>query len=358
MTDLAAVPIGAIMDAIGFTIVAAGTHTSSSGTSSGTAAVHVSLANFWPALAVLILFAVFCFLASAGKPGTLVEGADGRASTSKLQFLLWTAVILTSYVAILLTRFWISHHVGVVETELPVNVLIAMGFSATTAVAAKGITVSYIGNGQVAKASAGTTLANNLKAVATGPGAIFQDDDGIPDLSKIQMMLWTVVAIGIYIMRVVAAINAAASTPPTLPDIEPAFLVLMGLGQGAYLGKKLTTTTTPRLTGLSPASASAAAAAAANPPVKLTLTGLSLTLSGADPSNNNPQDEQGDGMITIDGNPVNVSVASWSDSQIVFTLQQRSPDGGAWQPGQRINIGMIVGGQASANTLPFSFTAP
>jgi hypothetical protein len=32
-----------------------------------------------------------------------------------------------------------------------------------------------------------------------------------------------------------------------LPDIDPALVVLMGLGQAAYLGKKLISTTTPIL---------------------------------------------------------------------------------------------------------------
>jgi hypothetical protein len=114
-------------------------------------------------------------------------------------------------------------------------------------------------------------------------------------------------------------------------------MVLMGLGQGAYLGKKLTSTTTPRLTGLSQGSG--------KPGTMVTITGLQLG------------EKQNGSLITINGNPFfPVPAPEWGDTQIKFTIPAKQADGSDWLAGQRISIGVIVGGQEGANTLPFTIT--
>ena len=131
--------------------------------------------------------------------------------------------------------------------DVPGNLLIAMGLSITAAAGAKAITVSYLSSGRLSKPPS-----------ATGkPRDLLLDDNGMVDLTKVQMLAWTGVAIGVYFITLVRAINAfpAGAQPPTLlelPDIDPALMVLMGLGQGAYIGRKLVTATTPRLSGVVP----------------------------------------------------------------------------------------------------------
>lgn len=274
-----------------------------------------------------ILYLLYRILSGTWSLGKLVEGADGRASTSKLQWWLWTVVTIFSYMAIYAARAWHGDFAPV--QDIPSNLLIAMGLSAATMAVAKGITVSYLTNGQIVKPPTTTPGAQ-----ATGPGAIAQDDDGVPDLSKIQLLAWTLIAAGTYLVTVVRAVGAPL---PQLPDIAPALMVLMGLGQGGYLGKKLTTTTTPRLTGLSLGSG--------KPPLDLTLSGVAFG------------DAQGGNLITVDGRPLYVTAAAWKDALITFTLPAQRPDGTPWPPGQRVTIGLIVGGQDSANTLPFTIEA-
>jgi hypothetical protein len=63
-----------------------------------------------------------------------------------------------------------------------------MGLSVTTMVAAKGITASYVASGQVVKPE----LSNTQKE-KVGLGPILQNDDGTPDLSKSQIMAWTLI---------------------------------------------------------------------------------------------------------------------------------------------------------------------
>jgi hypothetical protein len=178
--------------------------------------------------AVLILWLLYK-VASGGRIASLYEGNDGRPSTSKFQFLAWTAVVIFAYAAIYSLKVG-AHHFEAIN-EIPKNVLIAMGMSVISAAAAKGITVSYISTGRIAKSS-----------VASGSstfGAILQDDAGFPDLSKVQMIAWTFIAIVTYLIAVGSKIHQRDYS--SLPDIDSALMVLMGLGQGAYLGKKLVT---------------------------------------------------------------------------------------------------------------------
>ncbi len=148
------------------------------------------------------------------------------------------------------------------------------------------------------------------------------------------MMIWTLVAIAIYLFALVGQIRSGH----VLPDIDPTLMVLMGLGQGAYLGKKLVTTTTPRLTGLSPVEG--------NPGTEITILGMAF---GA---------EQAGSLVTMDRKSFEPQCLEWADTQIQFTLPQTPPCGQPWKPGQQVIFGMIVGGQESVNTLPFTVTVP
>jgi len=91
--------------------------------------------------------------------------------------------------------------------------------------------VSYISTGRIAKSA--------VPSGSSSFGAIFQDDAGFPDLSKVQMIAWTFIAIVTYLIAVGSRIHQRNYC--SLPDIDSALMVLMGLGHGAYLGKKLVT---------------------------------------------------------------------------------------------------------------------
>jgi len=102
---------------------------------------------------------------------------------------------------------------------------------------AKGVTTAYVAGGRLAKAAAG----DNPK------GGLLTDDAGVTDLSKVQLMTWTLIAIGIYVYSLVPNITAIISQHQDLglPDIDTALMVVTGLSQGGYVGKKLVTLTQP-----------------------------------------------------------------------------------------------------------------
>ena len=183
---------------------------------------------------VLLLWLLYK-VASGGTIGSLYEGNDGRPSTSKFQYFVWTAVVVFAYAAIYCLKLE-AHHFDAIN-EIPKNVLIAMGMSVISAAAAKSITVSYISTGRITK--------SQEPSGSSSFAAIFQDDSGFPDLSKVQMIAWTFIAIVTYLIAVGSKIHQRDYS--SLPDIDSALIVLRGLGHGAYLGKKLVTqdTTAP-----------------------------------------------------------------------------------------------------------------
>jgi hypothetical protein len=122
------------------------------------------------------------------------------------------------------------HHCWVLRAEqgifsalsvTPTGLLTVLGFSTATAVAAKGITVTYISSGRVTKppspasAPAASTPAAEAGAAAGAAadppaggaapagsiarGGILLDDSGRPELAKIQMVGFTILTIGIFL---------------------------------------------------------------------------------------------------------------------------------------------------------------
>jgi len=169
----------------------------------------------------------------------LTEGEDKVPSTSKLQWLIWLTVVLFSYTALWVLRAKAGHYGAI--TNVPANVLAVLGFSTATAATAKGITVGYLHSGRIVKRnpapaqSAQTQPTQNPPAVR---GGILQDDSGFPELAKIQMIAFTLLAVGIFLTTVFHEIRAHPGQAG-LPNIDSSLLVLMGISQGGYLGKKL-----------------------------------------------------------------------------------------------------------------------
>lgn len=167
-----------------------------------------STACWWyGALTVAAFYAISMSVSGAYNPLYLAMGADNVMSVSKFQFLVWNAAVVFSCVWIYAVRY--SH--GLAEPTsgdngLPHNVLIAMGVSIASFAAAKGITVSYLAAGRISKPAADQPNDNVINLVAEG---------GQPDLVKIQMLVWTLIAVGIFIAATIHAV-ATNTDPKTL----------------------------------------------------------------------------------------------------------------------------------------------
>ena len=203
--------------------------------------------SYLTGLAGLTVLLVIVRIATGKHPWALVIGEDGRPSTSKFQIIIWTAAVVFAFLAIFQIRF--SSGYRQVLPDVPTNLLIAMGISVATAVSAKSIAV-----GAQSKADAATTIAANAGTPLAPPPAsqsgIFAGDTGTPDFGKVQVVLWTLIAVGVFLSEVFALINC--HTCPVfdpkvgekactlgLPDIGQTLMILMGLGHATYIGKKI-----------------------------------------------------------------------------------------------------------------------
>lgn len=166
---------------------------------------------------------------------TKSKGEENTLSASKFQALLWTMTTLFAYTSVFGFRVLDKKEALVPELpNFPISLLVLMGLSVVTAVGSKGVTIAYKSEGVIPMESGG---------LATNP-------QGQGDLTKIQMLVWTFIAIGIYLITVVDYINAKEFI---LPEVDQALLVLMGVSQGAYIGNKLVSkdvTKTPRITDI------------------------------------------------------------------------------------------------------------
>lgn len=170
-----------------------------------------------------VFYAVYIVATRSFNLYRIAEGKDGRTSTSKAQLLLWTAVVIPCYAA-LFTANWRSGHIGS-SLSMPSNLLAALGIGTATAVGAKAL---YLG-----------TPEKQAKG-AEDRGGLLTDDTGFPELAKIQLVGWTLLAVGIFCIRVIHALrHADPNGVRSMPDIDPALLTLMGIGHAGYFGKKV-----------------------------------------------------------------------------------------------------------------------
>ena len=189
----------------------------------------------WVATALVLAGFLLAYRRATGswRLWRLAVGRDGRYSTSLFQGLAWTVVVLASYLAIWFARL----HLGATGAigPVPESVLAAMGLSLGTTAAAAGITSRRVRSRSEQRDPADADDLALRQLVC--------DDSGRPNLAKAQLMAWTVVALGIYAVTAVATVVRTAGAAsldglPPLPDIEPTLLILMGIGQGAYLAVK------------------------------------------------------------------------------------------------------------------------
>jgi len=156
----------------------------------------------------------------------IIQNDAGYPTLSKFQFLLWTLVVAFTYLAIQIIIVIGTDYSGdYLIQDIPENLLAMMGIS---------VAVPIIASKKVA-------IAKKINKEDTRQyfGSMFYNIQGKLDLARLQMFLWTIIGIGIYLHVVFDQIMTLSSTEELfLPDVSPTLLILMGLSQGAYLGSK------------------------------------------------------------------------------------------------------------------------
>ncbi len=185
--------------------------------------------------AILIIVTVFMFRFLGKKTFKgIILNEHGYPTLSKFQFWLWTLIISFTFLALQIMKIIATDYAAGQEyliQDIPENLLAMMGISVAVPIAASGI----------------TNKMKNINKVDTAAsfGSMFRNYEGNLDLSRLQMFLWTIIGIVIYLQVFIDQIFTLESVNQLfLPDVSPTLVILMGLSQTAYLGSKLASRST------------------------------------------------------------------------------------------------------------------
>jgi hypothetical protein len=185
-----------------------------------------------------------------------IIGEQGTYSLSRLQAVLWALVIIGNQISIIIAII-LNPKEGSFQLYQPVfseSSLWLLALSLSNSIIVKGITINQISQSpnlyrrKVSKAKWSDLLVN---------------DNGL-DFSRCQMLIWTLLAIFVYMSKSFYYLNSIlisngeqlsilfhnsyddstkissdVNNVPYIPYLPWSFIVLMGLSQGAYVGKKL-----------------------------------------------------------------------------------------------------------------------
>jgi hypothetical protein len=208
----------------------------------------VSDIEWWVYLAVLgglllVSFLLHVLVRAAAPPGTpakkhglmaLFIGLDDRTSTSKLQPLLWTYAILWALIS-LLAGGGVEEFEDALGQELGEEYFLLLGGPYLVAIASKAKTTSDVN--RAAETGAEDPKPPKSAAAPSGPkeriAEVVTNDEGAVDLGDFQYAAFTLLTLTFFAWAFIA------SPSEGLPAIPGTLLVLTGVSQAAYLGKKV-----------------------------------------------------------------------------------------------------------------------
>jgi len=181
-----------------------------------------------------------------------VMGQDGRASTSKTQVVLWTAVVVWALVdLLLLARAYPSGNLftGAVTNWRP-EYLVLLGLPVAAATTAKAVvTNTNSGHGPVPDSSKALAekldvqrvyvrkpVSEDKQGFVTGVAELFTGDDGTVAWADLQYVVFTLITLVNFVALFLAR--------PTdgLPPVPAALLTLMGVSATTYAANKIVNT--------------------------------------------------------------------------------------------------------------------
>ena len=202
--------------------------------------------SFWIGVLGLVIVLVSALLIrkilAPSLPFTdFLVGDDKKYSLSRFQAALW-AYIIISYQTSTIIILFIRGKMEEFELVFSEETIWLLGLSLGSYVISKGIVVNQMSTGQFNKDKLKTEKKRS--DLITG-------DYGL-DLSRFQMLIWTLIAVSVFVVDYFGYLNEVSQAGDVsvyfpkfgdnngiLPSIDMSFIVLMGLSQGAYIGRKL-----------------------------------------------------------------------------------------------------------------------
>ncbi|HMI20861.1 MAG TPA: hypothetical protein VK533_15100 [Sphingomonas sp.] len=228
---------------------------------------------YWPDLrgpmflAVMALmfgeFMLIGWLINGRPAGAFIDNRN-RISLSKLQAAAWTVVVLAGFATAaafnIATAMYEDNSISALAIVIPNELLLAMGISATSLVAAPALLTlksqqpEVQGALAIAKDKMGTAITSNGKLVLRDApkDASWSDvvtgeevgNAGSPDLGKIQQAAITLLLLGCYVAYVYADLAGSQETVTSLPTLDKSFVWLLGISHASYLAYKAAPHTT------------------------------------------------------------------------------------------------------------------
>lgn len=179
----------------------------------------------------------------------LVMGADGRASTSKLQAVLWTFAVFYAFVFLLVWgRSWGCDQEGlgpediatcnraadsrvsfseIAGRDLQADYYVLLGFPLGVAVAARSLSTAKVASGTITKAP-----NEESQGVAQGLREIISNDRGETDLLDFQYFAFNLLTLAFF------GTEFLTNPAQGLPDLPATLIGLSGLSAAAYTARK------------------------------------------------------------------------------------------------------------------------
>ncbi len=185
------------------------------------------------ALLLIVLAGWIGRLATGNLLGILID-ARGRFSLTHFQVVLWTIVILSSAVGVL-----VHHRFSPDNFGLTPQLLGLMGISAGSAVLTTGVKAAKDTPGSTARVARAGTMrlaSGDQKTISAKVSQIWLQEEGdladqVVDITKFQNFIFTLIVLGFYI-----TLALKADGLPVLPDNVVA---LIGISHAGYVGGKV-----------------------------------------------------------------------------------------------------------------------
>ena len=282
----------------------------------------------------------------------IIFDANGFPSLSKFQFLLWTLIILFSFLTVGFIRIFGGFLGSGWEVKIPENLIYLLGISIAIVPTSAYITKNKYGETNPSSNDKITVeyllediqwLEKEIVAVRRSMGHRYgrstkprpkkpkpeRDrksfwtillEGGIPSLTKFQMFSWTWIAVGIYGLTFLRLLSGFASgeipvNELLLPDVSSTLVALMGVSQAAYVGGKWVAPKKPTINTISPDSQ---------------INGGDITIKGV-----NFGATQGNSSVKIDNK--DATIKNWEDTEIECTIKGQTTTG-------KKELVVIVGG--------------
>lgn len=192
--------------------------------------------QLWWCLSLVALLIIAYLVGRQDGRGTLGIFIDerGRYSLTHFQIVLWTIVILSSVLGVLISRGFDAK-----DLQIPPQLLGLMGISAGSGVLATGVKGAKDAPGSTANvARRGTFTLSNGATITITPhfAQIWLEEEGdqaekVVSITKYQNFIFTLVILGVYI-----TMAWSSGKLPTLPDNV---VWLIGISHAGYVGAKI-----------------------------------------------------------------------------------------------------------------------